>query len=727
MLSSTCTQCSSHDDLVKKILILTANPKDTTQLRLDEEVREIQEGLQRSRRRDQFEIISRWAVRTDDLRRALLDHEPQIVHFLGHGAGAKGLILEDDVGQMKLVSASSLARLFKLFQSQVECVVLNACYSEVQAEAIQQHIDCVIGMNQAIGDRAAIEFAVGFYDGLGAGRSYADAFEFGLSAIDLEGIPETATPQLKQRSAATPQITSIPRSNIFLSYKRNTAPDEPVALDIYAALRTQHRVFIDQEMSLGTDWVEQIKQEIFQADVLIVLLSAQAVQSEMLEQEIKLAAQSAEQRGGLPLIFPVRLAYTTPFPYPFNHYLDPLQWATWATPADTPRLIAELQASLAGSPLPIDTEAKKRNLLQAAGPDPSSPAPLAQPPSNQVPEAIDLDPPEGTIDVESSFYIQRADDQLALVAVRRRGCTFSILGPRQMGKSSLLIRAMAEARKLQKRVVYLDFQPTEAVALKDAVVFYRRFCELITLRLRLVSQVERWWEQYSGVGNPDRCTNYVRDYLLAEVESPVFLAMDEVDKLIASPFRDEFFAMLRSWHNERAFEPSWKRLDLALVTCTEPYQLIQDLNQSPFNVGTPIQLKDFHPQEVAELNRRHGQVLHPAELRALMDWVGGHPYLVRKALYLAASGEMTIAEVFKTAKTDRGPFSGHLRYHFFRMADKPHLVQGMLQVIRNQTCADEQVLRRLESAGLVQRSASGRQVLPRCRLYAEYFKEHLHE
>ncbi|MEL6813459.1 MAG: hypothetical protein AAFP03_01435 [Cyanobacteria bacterium J06598_3] len=91
---------------------------------------------------------------------------------------------------MKLVSGPSLARLFKLFKEKIECVLLNACYSEVQAAAIHQHIDCVIGMNQAIGDLAAIEFAVGFYDGLGAGHSYSDAFEFGVSAIDLEEEPQ---------------------------------------------------------------------------------------------------------------------------------------------------------------------------------------------------------------------------------------------------------------------------------------------------------------------------------------------------------------------------------------------------------------------------------------------------------------------------------------------------------------------------------------------------------
>ncbi|MEM6400366.1 MAG: CHAT domain-containing protein [Cyanobacteria bacterium P01_D01_bin.116] len=184
---------------MKKILILAANPTDTKQLRLDEEVREIDAGLKRAKNREEFEIISKWAVRAEDLRRALLDYEPQIVHFSGHGSGTEGLALENNSGQMQLVSSQALAGLFEQF-SQVECVVLNACYSEVQAEAIHQHIDCVIGMNVAIGDKAAIKFAVGFYDALGAGRDYQESFKLGCNAIDLQGIPEYQTPQIKIRN-----------------------------------------------------------------------------------------------------------------------------------------------------------------------------------------------------------------------------------------------------------------------------------------------------------------------------------------------------------------------------------------------------------------------------------------------------------------------------------------------------------------------------------------------
>ncbi|MCY7323545.1 MAG: CHAT domain-containing protein, partial [Phormidesmis sp. CAN_BIN36] len=179
-----------------KILILSANPKETDALRLGEEVREIEAAMERSRGRAQFELITKSAVRVDDLRRSLLDHEPQIVHFSGHGAGENGLVLENNAGKMQLVSTAALARLFKAFQATVNCVVMNACYSEVQAEAIYQHIDHVVGMNRALGDRAAIEFAKGFYDALGAGRSIEDAFEIGCTSLDLENIPESSTPVL---------------------------------------------------------------------------------------------------------------------------------------------------------------------------------------------------------------------------------------------------------------------------------------------------------------------------------------------------------------------------------------------------------------------------------------------------------------------------------------------------------------------------------------------------
>jgi hypothetical protein len=276
---------------MKRILLLSANPKNTDKLRLDEEIREIQIGLERSRKRDQFEIITQSALRVDDLRRALLDREPHIVHFSGHGAGANGLALENNSGQMQLVSTASLAQLFGLFQDKIECVVLNACYSETQAEAIHQHIDCVVGMNNPIGDRAAIEFAVGFYDALGAGRSYQDAFKFGCNAIDLQGIPESAIPVLKhkfkkssplglgespKRPAEFDQSQENFQYDVYISYVEQE-PDTSWVWDVLLPRleRANLRIAVSGDMaSPGVARVVNIENGIRQAQRTIIVLSA---------------------------------------------------------------------------------------------------------------------------------------------------------------------------------------------------------------------------------------------------------------------------------------------------------------------------------------------------------------------------------------------------------------------------------------------------------------------
>ncbi|MEM6599277.1 MAG: CHAT domain-containing protein [Cyanobacteria bacterium P01_C01_bin.69] len=169
---------------MKHILILAANPKDTTNLRLGQEVRDIDSALREASLREKFQLHQRWAVRTRDFQRALLDTNPNIVHFCGHGEGEKGIALEDASGQTHLVPNAALANLFALCAKQIDCVLLNACYAKVQAEAIVNHIDYVIGMQQAVPDDVAISFSTGFYKGLGAGQSIDDAFITGRSAID---------------------------------------------------------------------------------------------------------------------------------------------------------------------------------------------------------------------------------------------------------------------------------------------------------------------------------------------------------------------------------------------------------------------------------------------------------------------------------------------------------------------------------------------------------------
>ena len=193
----------------KTILVLASSPTNQGRLRLDKEVREIDEGLLRAQQREKFTLQQRSCVRPDDLRRALLDFNPQIVHFCGHGSGEDGLVLENDAGIAQLIPTNAIANLFKRFAMRgLECVVLNACYSEIQARVIAEHIDYVVGMNSAIGDDAAIKFAVGFYDELGAGWSYEDAYNGGCDAIALQGIPEEHAPVFKNLKKVPLTVTN---------------------------------------------------------------------------------------------------------------------------------------------------------------------------------------------------------------------------------------------------------------------------------------------------------------------------------------------------------------------------------------------------------------------------------------------------------------------------------------------------------------------------------------
>ncbi|MBD2364988.1 CHAT domain-containing protein [Anabaena minutissima FACHB-250] len=197
-----------------RILFLSSDPSDAGRLRLGQELREIREKLQLSKQRDTFQLESREAVRPGDITQAIFDVDPQIVHFSGHGMSTGELCFENITGTVQPVAPSALSSLFKLVSKQVKCVVLNACHSESQAKAIVDHIPCVIGMNQAIGDSAAIAFSVGFYRALGSGRSVEDSYKFACVEIELEGISEHLTPVFYSKELEFSKANNVLSSEI---------------------------------------------------------------------------------------------------------------------------------------------------------------------------------------------------------------------------------------------------------------------------------------------------------------------------------------------------------------------------------------------------------------------------------------------------------------------------------------------------------------------------------
>jgi AAA-like domain/CHAT domain len=564
----------------KTILFLAANPKNTSQLGLDDEVREIEIGLQRSRNRDQFELKQRWAVSPREMQRSIEDLKPHIVHFSGHGVGEDGLALEDENGDVKLVQAEALAQLFRLFGAKftdppVECVLMNACYSEIQANAIAEHIPYVIGMNKAVGDKAAREFAVGFYDALGAGRKIPIAFEFGKVSISMAGIPEDLTPQL-----ITPETRKRPT-----------------------------------------------------ADELIAQTLAEPVLS----------------RGRL------------------------------ATPSRPPQAI---------------------------------------------PIATVLDMPEGSVSLDSPFYIDRPPiEDECYNAIDRPGALIRIKAPRQMGKSSLMQRVLNHAKQSNQKTAYLNFQSADAEYLDNIDMFLQWFCASVSDELGLEEQLEKYWK--GVLGSKNKCTNYFQRYLLTSITEPITLGLDEVDQVFQHPnIAQEFFGLLRAWHEKGKNEPVWQKLHLVIVHSKEVY-IPLNINQSPFNVGLPIELPELTVDQVTDLVTRHGLPWSDRETTQLMDIVDGHPYLVRKALYEIARGNLTVDELQLSAPTEQGIFGDHLRRHLLNLNADPELEAAMRSVITSDQAIrlDPSLAFKLRSMGLIE--LNGNDVEPLCNLYRTYFRDRL--
>jgi hypothetical protein len=202
---------SRPDDLPEpdspiRILFLGANPADSTPLRLDQEVREIDRSLSSAALGHRFQLHQKWAVRASDLQSHLLRTKPQILHFSGHGAHQMGIVLEGEDGTSRPVAGAHLARLLGQFNQNLRCVVLNACYSEEQAQAIVQEVDCVVGMSTAVADRAAIRFAAKFYEALAYGQDVRAAFDLACSDIEINELGQDAVPHLLARRRAAETI-----------------------------------------------------------------------------------------------------------------------------------------------------------------------------------------------------------------------------------------------------------------------------------------------------------------------------------------------------------------------------------------------------------------------------------------------------------------------------------------------------------------------------------------
>ena len=327
-----------------------------------------------------------------------------------------------------------------------------------------------------------------------------------------------------------------------------------------------------------------------------------------------------------------------------------------------------------------------------------------------------LEAPAGAVRPQSPFYIERhADDQLRH-QLAGQGTTTTIQAGRQTGKTSLLIHAI---NAFQGKLIYLDFHLVDETSGENLTSFLRFLSEAIAEQLDLDWEVvDKYWQ---AARNPAQTFNrFLQQEVLQHSEQPVLLAIDEADVLLGVEYQKHFFALLRAWDSRRAFDADWRKLNLVMVISTHPYLLIDDVNLSPFNVGLTIRLKDFSPDQVADLNGRHGSPLGQNEVLTLMGLVGGHPYLVRQAYYTLVSERLSLTDLLRVASSPEGPFGKHLLFYLHSLKKKPALLAALGQLFREQKLPDESLLERLAAVGLIQQEDGKWKA--RCGLYGDFFK-----
>jgi class 3 adenylate cyclase len=337
---------------------------------------------------------------------------------------------------------------------------------------------------------------------------------------------------------------------------------------------------------------------------------------------------------------------------------------------------------------------------------------------------------KGGLPVNFPFYLERPPiELLCYETIVQPGALIRIKAPKQMGKTSLMLRILDEAIAQEFKTVTLSLQLADADVFTSLSRFLRWFCAVVTRSLELPNQLNDYWDEVFGSNY--NCTDYFESYLLAEIDTPVVLALDEVDVVFNYPkIATDFFGMLRTWYQKAKYPERssqvWQKLRLVIVHSTEVY-IPLNINQSPFNVGLSMELPEFTPLQVNDLAQRHQLDWGTEEVERLMNLIGGNPYLVQMALHHISIQDITLEQLLETATAEHGIYSDYLRRQLWNLQQYPDLVTALARVVMSPTPVKLDPIQsfKLQSLGVVRFLNS--QVLPSCELYRQYFSDRLNQ
>lgn len=342
--------------------------------------------------------------------------------------------------------------------------------------------------------------------------------------------------------------------------------------------------------------------------------------------------------------------------------------------------------------------------------------------SNSQPLSVtEITFPDSQVPLGSAFYVERHPiESQCYEEILQPGALIRIKAPRQMGKTSLMSRILAHAAKQGYQTVRWNLRLAGETVFTKLDKFLRGFCANVSRELKLQPILDDYWNE-ELFGSTQSCTMYFHTYLLEQINSPIVLALDEIDWVFQYPkIAQDFFPLLRGWYEEAKNFDIWQRLRIVVAYSTEVY-IPLNINQSPFNVGFPVELPEFNSFQVKDLAQRHRLDWADSQVEQLMTMVRGHPYLVRLAFYHIKRQDVTLEQLLQAAPTEAGIYGDHLRRHFVSFQENIELRAAFKIVVTtdNPVQLEPMQVYQLQRMGLVQ--VHGNDVIPRCNLYRQYF------
>ncbi|WP_013321534.1 AAA-like domain-containing protein [Gloeothece verrucosa] len=333
--------------------------------------------------------------------------------------------------------------------------------------------------------------------------------------------------------------------------------------------------------------------------------------------------------------------------------------------------------------------------------------------------------PEGQVPLHSDFYVERSPiESECYKAILQPGALIRIKAPRRMGKTSLMMRILTQAARQRYNTVALSLQLADSNLLQNLDKFLQWFCANVTLGLQLPNKLSDYWDDMFG--SKISCKIYFEEYLLAKTNPPIILALDDVDRLFQyRDLADDFFGLLRAWHEEAKNREIWQKLRLIVAHSTEVY-IPLNVNQSPFNVGLPIELPTLTAEQVFNLAHKHQLDWSMEQAEKFCSFVGGNPYLIRLAMYHIWHEDTTLEELLTDSPmSDDNIYRHHLTRQLWNLQQQNEgLEQGLAKVVLSSKPIELDLIQafQLQSLGLVRFQSKGNTVSSSCQLYTQYFQ-----